>query len=180
MADEQEAARRLVALRMVQVLPGFGTWASSIRDFETPYGRVGLRQLSILYLMRYAPTSGVDLTPRALSQTFGIQPSVITRSLARLEEQGFIERVRDSVDRRLARLSITEKGCDVSVYVEELFVREMLQSIANIGDDHIDELSGWIETLDQIRENLMSRKIEESGVRSQESGVRDRSVFSNS
>jgi len=159
MGDEQEAARRLVALRMVQVLPGFGTWASSIRDFETPFGRVGLRQLSILYRMRYAPASGVDLTPRALSQAFDIQPSVITRSLARLEEHGFIERVKDPADRRIARLSITEKGREVSIYVEELFIREMLKSIAIIGDDQIGELSGWIETLAKIRDDLISRKI---------------------
>lgn len=159
MGDEQEAARRIVALRMVQVLPGFGTWASSIRDFETPFGRVGLRQLSILYLMRYAPASGVDLTPRALSQTFDIQPSVITRSLARLEEHGFIERIKDPVDRRVARLSITEKGCEVSIYVEELFVREMLKSIEIIGDDRIGELSAWIETLSQIRDDLKSRRM---------------------
>ena len=143
---------------MVQVLPGFGSWASSIRDFETPYGRVGLRQLSILYIMRYPSKPDVEPTPRYLANAFDIQPSVITRSLARLEEQGFIERVKDTSDRRVARLSITEKGRDVSIFVERLFVNEMLKSIAFLNDDRMEELSGWIETLAEVRDDLNTRK----------------------
>lgn len=159
MVTNDETARQHLALRMVQVLPSFGSWASSIRDFETPYGRIGLRQLSILYIMRYPSDPNAEPTPRFLSQAFGVQPSVITRSLARLEEHGFIERVKDTTDRRVARLSITEKGKDVSIYVEELFVREMLKSIAGLDDARVAELTGWIETLSEIRNDLNSRKM---------------------
>lgn len=155
---EQDRERRDLALQMVQVLPGFGSWASSIRNFETPFGRIGLRQLSILYIMRYPGAFHADPTPRYLAQTFDVQPSVITRALARLEEHGFIEREQDTVDRRVARLSITEKGREVSSYVEDLFVREMMKSTAVLTADEVDELSGWMTVLAGIRDDLHSRK----------------------
>jgi DNA-binding MarR family transcriptional regulator len=155
---ELNAEHQLLALRMVQVLPGFGAWASSIRNFETPFGRIGLRQLSILYIMRYPSMSGENPTPSDLAQKFDVQPSVITRCLARLEQQAFMARVQDSHDRRIARLSITEKGREVSVWVEELFVSEMRRSTAFLGPDQVTELSRWIEVLSDIRDDLMTRK----------------------
>jgi DNA-binding MarR family transcriptional regulator len=156
MIDDQE--RRTLALQMVQILPSFGNWASSIRNFETPFGRIGLRQLSILYIMRYPGTFHADPTPRYLAQAFEVQPSVITRALARLEEHGFIDRVQDPDDRRVARLSITDKGREISVYVEDLFIREMMKSTAFLSSDEVDELTGWMKVLAGVRDDLHSRK----------------------
>ncbi|MEZ4626095.1 MAG: hypothetical protein R2843_15195 [Thermomicrobiales bacterium] len=69
--NEEEALRQQLAIRMLQVLPGFGSWASSIRNFETPFGRVGLRQLSILYIMRY-PHFGAESPASSLAEWFEV------------------------------------------------------------------------------------------------------------
>jgi len=150
--------RQRLALRMVQVLPSFGAWASSIRDFETPLGRIGLRQLSILYVMRYPKAGQERPTPGDLAQAFNVQPSVITRALARLEANGFVERVADASDRRIARLSITEAGREISVYVERLFVDEMATCTAFLSETQVADLAQWIEVLSDIREDLTSHK----------------------
>ena len=154
--NEEEALRQQLAIRMLQVLPGFGSWASSIRNFETPFGRVGLRQLSILYIMRYPQLGAESPTPGDLADWFEVQPSVITRSLARLEANGFIERITDPDDRRIARLSITPKGIEVSEYVESLFVRELRRSTDTFSTAQVQELSHWIEVLRGIREDIGS------------------------
>ena len=154
--NEEEALRQQLAIRMLQVLPGFGSWASSIRNFETPFGRVGLRQLSILYIMRYPQLGAESPTPGDLADWFEVQPSVITRSLARLEANGFIERITDPDDRRIARLSITPKGIEVSEYVENLFVRELRRSTDAFSTTQVKDLSHWIEVLRGIREDIGS------------------------
>lgn len=157
MGDHGEARENL-ALRMVQILPGFGTWASSIRNFETPLGRIGLRQLSILYVMRYPRDPNAEITPRVLANAFDVQPSVITRAVARLEEHGFVVREQDRSDRRVSKLSITDRGREVSIYVENLFVREMMKSTEFVTGDRFNELSRTIDVLSEIRNDLISRK----------------------
>lgn len=141
---------------MVAVLPGFGHWAYSIRDFDTPYGRIGFRQASILYRIRYNPELG--LTPGDLAVYFEVQPSVITRALARLEANGFIARLPDAEDRRRHRLGLTEKGREVSTYVEELYIREMMKSTAFLTDAQAAELRAWMKTLHAIVLDLESRR----------------------
>lgn len=156
--DGHDVEREQLALQMVQILPGFGSWASGIRNFETPLGRIGMRQLSILYVMRYPDPREEDPTPRFLAQKFDVQPSVITRALARLEEHGFITREQDAIDRRVARLAITEKGEEVSRYVEKLFVSEMMKSTESLTCDDVRELTGWMGRLREIVTDLHSRK----------------------
>ncbi len=79
-----EAARRELAGRMVRELPRFGRWAVTIRDYETPYGKVGYRQLATLWLIRFHLIPGDDFTPSRLAEHLEVQPSVVTRLLAKL------------------------------------------------------------------------------------------------
>ena len=76
--------------------------------------------------------------------------------LARLEANGFIERITDPDDRRIARLSITSKGIEVSEYVENLFVRELRRSTDAFSTTQVKDLSHWIEVLRGIREDIGS------------------------
>jgi len=90
--------RAALVLRMVSTLPGYGSWADSFRDFDTPYGNVGYRQLSILWALRYRLIPDDEFSPTRLAAFFRVQPSVATRSLAKLEAVGFISRAVDASD----------------------------------------------------------------------------------
>ena len=62
----------------------------------------------------------------------------------------------DPDDRRIARLSITPKGVEVSEYVENLFVRELRRSTDAFSTTQVKDLSHWIEVLRGIREDIGS------------------------
>ena len=145
-----EAARRTLANLMVRELPRYGRWALAVRDFETPYGKVGFRQLAILWLLRHPVDSSEDVSPTDMAQRLEVRPSVVTRVLARLELGGFIERAVDPGDRRRFQIQITPKGIEVSKHVEELFVQELLAGVADLDDTAIDELTRNVAILSDV------------------------------
>ncbi len=151
-------ARRRLASRMVNTLPAFGEWATAVRDFETPYGRLGYRQAVILYAMRHGLISEGTVSPSLLAEHYGVQPSVITRVLVRLESSGFISRQTDPSDGRAQTIQITELGTTISVYIEELYVGDMLDSMTFVDADQIDELDRTLDTLTRIVSDLQAKR----------------------
>ena len=145
-----------LARQIISVLPQFGAWATAIRDFETPYGKLGFRQLAILWTIRHKRIPDEQLSPTTLAEHQNVRPSVITRALTRLEEGGFIERAIDLSDRRRITLTCTPKGRDVSIYVEELYLREIVDAMGHLTSRQVDDLLRAINTLDEIAEHLLS------------------------
>ena len=150
--------RGQLAARMVQVLPVFGEWAKAVRDFETPYGKLGFRQASILYGMRHGQIGDGAVSPGILADHYGVQPSVITRVLVRLEGGGFITRRIDPSDGRAQTLHITDLGTTISAHIEELFVHEMLDSMAFVDDDQLEDLRASLAILQRIALDLDARR----------------------
>jgi DNA-binding MarR family transcriptional regulator len=56
-------------------------------------------------------------TPVALSRLLGIDSGSVTRTLDRLEREGFVRRDRNSADRRVVNLTLTEAGHNVAQQV---------------------------------------------------------------
>lgn len=156
-----DVERRRLAERMAVVLPRFGHWANGFREVSTPHGRVGYRQFSVLWLLRFDLLPKEELTPTRLADYFDVQPSVMTRCLAKLEAAGLIERRGDPVDRRRVHISITQAGREVSEYVQTVFTRDMVASMAFLDDMRVGELGRYIETLDTIASDLEQRRIPE-------------------
>ena len=132
--DILSARRERLSQRMVLVLPGFGRWASAMRDFETPYGKAGIRQLEVLYVLRHDYLDRSVPTATAIAEFFQIQRSVLTKILAKLEAGGLVTREPDPADGRAWRIEITEKGKRLSDYVERQFFQEMREALGEIGE----------------------------------------------
>lgn len=145
-----EDERRYLAGRMVRELPRFGRWALAVRDFETPFGKVGYRQLAILWALRYNLTPTNDVSPSDFAVHLEVQPSVVTRVLAKLESSGFIERTTDPNDGRRYHIQITQKGPHVSEVVEELFVQELLAGVSFLDDEGIAALTKHVAILSKV------------------------------
>jgi DNA-binding MarR family transcriptional regulator len=153
--DDALAARRgHLAQQMVLVLPGFGRWASEIRDFETPYGRAGQRQLEALYMLRHELLNSSIPPATALADLFQIQRSVVTRVLAKLEGAGYITRQADPRDARTQRITVTERGRLLSDFVEQEYFKEMEAALDGISLDDQACLERAIVLLSDVARRL--------------------------
>jgi len=153
-----EDSRAALAMRMLTSLPKFGAWAKGIREFATPHGKVGFRQVAILWFLRYELPPGEKVSPSRIASYSAVQPSVITRALAKLETAGLIERAIDPEDHRRFQITITEKGMEVSVFVEKLYMDDLLASMAHLDDAQIGELERNVALLDAITDELQERQ----------------------
>ncbi len=142
--------RQLLAQHLVLLLPGFGRWASRIREFETPYGSAGIRQLEVLYVLRHDLISQADSSATEIAHFFQIQRSVVTRILAKLERGGYIERSTDPGDARSQQVTITERGRMLSDYVEHVYFDEMLAALGSVGDGELECLERSLASLEKI------------------------------
>lgn len=144
-----------LAHQLVLTLPSFDRWTSSIWNSETPFGRVGHRQVHVLYCLRYPEfLRGLPPTASSFAELLSVRKSVVTRWLAGLEDGGFIRRVEHEDDRRSQLIEVTEKGYAVSVYIEEVFQREMRGSIDFMPAESMQQLLAVIPLLNQVSVNL--------------------------
>lgn len=153
--DPGASDRAQLASRMVQTLPAFGIWATTIRDFETPYGKVGQRQVEVLYALRYGLVSKGPVSPSLLAEHFHVQPSAITRVLNRLESSGYIERRVDPADGRAQTIHLTERGTAISVAVERILIKQMQDAIAAVPEGDLEGLAEHVDLLGTIAQDLL-------------------------
>ncbi|MGB3330535.1 MAG: MarR family transcriptional regulator [Thermomicrobiales bacterium] len=147
-------ARTRLAEDLVLVLPSFARWVSSIRNADTPFGRVAHRQVEILYLIRKRLLGSDRVLASQLATHMDVQRSVVTRILASLEASGFITRQVDEHDARAHWIEITDTGRAASEYIEDIVVREMLAGIDCLEDAQIREFTDGLATLRRLSDNL--------------------------
>lgn len=153
--DPGATDRAQLAARMVQTLPAFGIWATTIRDFETPYGKVGQRQVEVLYAMRHGLVSKGPVSPSLLAEHFHVQPSAITRVLNRLETSDYIERRVDPADGRAQTIHLTERGMAISIAAERILIGQMQDAIAEVPQAGLEGLAEHVELLGTIAQSLL-------------------------
>jgi DNA-binding MarR family transcriptional regulator len=99
-------AGHIVAIRWQRFVGGYGL---------TPHG------LAVLsYLQR-----GSALTQRELARRCGVAPSTLNHTVDHLARAGWIERRRDTADRRLVHLALTDTGQRQLRQVQEAADREI-------------------------------------------------------
>lgn len=151
-ADDQ---RLKLANELVITLPSFGRWVSSIWNSETPFGRVSHRQVAVLYYLRRSEfMAGLPATPSNFAELLSVRKSVITRVLASLDAGGFISRVSAPDDARSQLIALTERGYALSVYIEDIFLKEMIGSIEFASDDEAVLLMQVVPLLKRISRSL--------------------------
>jgi len=100
----------------------------------------------LFYLAKYESVTLVEL-----SHYLGVEKPTTTRTVHRLQDQGYIEQMTSS-DKREKRMRLTKSGekvyNDIRLSVDQ-FEQKILQGINE------EELTGAIEVLEQIRSNLL-------------------------
>lgn len=151
---------RDLATRMVHTLPGWGLWAIDVRDFQTPFGRIGFRQASILFVLRNQAIDEDDRTPTGIAKHFGVQNSAITRAVDKLEQGGYLIREVAFEDRRRHYLVLTDKGADISDWIERLFTAPLQDALSEMSPAEQAELAEQLEVLHRILRRIRNLPME--------------------
>jgi len=100
------------------------------------YGLTGPQNLVLRTLLKHGPLSSIDLSRRLY-----VTPSNITGIIDRLEKKKFVERVRKEGDRRVALITLTEKGAEVSHTLPDPIENRLIYALADLETEHIQILS---------------------------------------
>ncbi len=73
-----------------------------------PLGTTRVQWITMYYLYKYG-----SLTQNELSEKLDSKPSTVARLIDRMEKEGLVERVKDSKDRRIFNIVLSEKGKDL-------------------------------------------------------------------
>ncbi len=153
-----DSIRRQTATQIITGLPVFGGWVNAISEYDTPHGRAGARQMEVLWAIRHNLIPGSPVTASSITTFLNVQPSVVTRVLAKLEASGFIERVGLARDRRASEIRITEKGIAISRFVEELYYEEVAVALADFSDEEVEQLGVYAARLHEIGVRLLTAR----------------------
>ncbi|MCO6180016.1 MarR family winged helix-turn-helix transcriptional regulator [Ciceribacter sp. RN22] len=93
------------------------------------------------------------LTPGALAQKLGVKAPTMTRTIGRMEAQGFVERRADTLDHRLTKVFLTDGGrasLERIAAAAEACEREALHGLSG------KEVKTLLRLLFTVEENLQS------------------------
>ena len=100
------------------------------------YGLTGPQSLVIRTLDKYGSLSSVDLSRRLY-----VTPSNITGIIDRLGKKELVERIKKAGDRRIALITLTDKGISMSKILPNPIETKLISELANLEPEHIRILS---------------------------------------
>lgn len=118
------------AERVWEILPQLMRAVSTHWRQQNPHIEITLRQLFLLRILREKERAVGELASRFL-----VSMPTLTRILDGLVEKGLVERREDPSDRRMVRLSLTEKGIGLSQEFEERAVKCVQGMIVSLPDE---------------------------------------------
>lgn len=121
--------------------------AREIADILKPFG-VSATQYNVLRILRGAGPAG--LACGEIGERMITQDPDITRLLDRMEKAGWIDRTRDSRDRRVVMTRLTKQGKKLTDELDEPLARVERQRLKQVGEKRLREL---VELLDVLRES---------------------------
>ncbi len=108
-------------------------------------------------ILRVLQLSGPQ-TQRSLAVLLHIEPPAVTKSLTRLEEKGFIDRI-EGTDRRTKKVSLSEEAQHLYPEWAEIIRKHREALLAGFSEERKNELRGLLA---HIRDNAL--KFMETGV----------------
>ncbi|MDK1348629.1 MarR family transcriptional regulator [Streptomyces sp. 378] len=107
-------------------------------------------ELDALVQLRHAQS---PVIARRLAETLGCSRAAVSKTLAKLEKRGFVERRPSPADRRAALVTVTPAGCDA---IDTMFPRQ-LATEAELLDSLGAERERVVEALNLLEKALQQR-----------------------
>jgi DNA-binding MarR family transcriptional regulator len=112
-------------------------WLLSFKRSDTPITPV---QAGMLLVIEGSP----GLTQVALARIMNVEGPTLLQSIDRLEEHGYVRRVRRLMDRRSYALEITESGREVLAVAQAFFAHRDAELMADLSLDERAQLAGLL------------------------------------
>ncbi len=87
------------------------------------------------------------LTAGAIAEQNGVKPPTMTRTIVRMEAQGFVER-RDDEDGRLTTVWLTEKGRQTLQRIQEVKAQVQTLALAGLSEKKKRQLAEYLNVVD--------------------------------
>lgn len=112
-----------------------------------------------------AITESGPLTLSELAQKIYLSPSTVVGIVDRLEREGFVERQRGQVDRRVVFISVTEKGKEFSDKAPSPIQEQLEQRLQKLPTDEQMQIAASLETVAELMgaERINAAPLLESG-----------------
>ena len=91
-----------------------------------------------------------ELTLGELAAAEGVAPPSMTRIAAHLEQAGLLERRPDPLDRRVARVAVSEKGAELLAEARTLRALYLTERLTELGAEEVEVLGQAAELLNRL------------------------------
>ncbi|WP_161988680.1 MarR family winged helix-turn-helix transcriptional regulator [Pedococcus bigeumensis] len=102
-----------------------------------------------LAILKVLATQPGEDRPGDLAGATGVAPSVVSRALTRLEEDGLVVRHRDEADARACHIALTVEGRSQLATISDQYAELLDDALADLSDDDVARLPGLLHTLEQ-------------------------------
>jgi DNA-binding MarR family transcriptional regulator len=89
-----------------------------------------------------------------LTQLEGLNPTMLSRMLTKLDEAGFVERIRDPSDLRSASVRITPEGAAIHDRIRDRRTATVSECVARLPAKHAEALTRALPALEALVDEL--------------------------
>ena len=104
-----------------------------------------------------------NVSSRELAELLDIRPSSLTELLSRLESEGLVARTPDENDRRVSRVSLTEKGREQAEKIKAEHEQRKARASACFTDEEAEQFCALCERLGEHLQALAKEDGEDCG-----------------
>ncbi|WP_377296688.1 MarR family winged helix-turn-helix transcriptional regulator [Rhizobium sp. SGZ-381] len=145
---KDKAARKKDLASLAELAPVLTQAARSLRTtLSQELAQAGLYagQDGVILQLSQAP----GLTPGQLAQQLAVKAPTMTRTIGRMEAQGFVERKADSADGRLIKVYLTPTGQDSVQAIQQALADSSAAALRDFSDKEIRTLIKLLKALDR-------------------------------
>lgn len=117
---------------------------------------IGVGQVPVFMVLVHTPK---PLMQHEIAQCIHVTPATISGTLKRMERDGLVVRTADSCDARISRVSLSEKGRELSQKAFEGFSLSSFDMLEGFSGEELDQLCGFIQRMEaNLTANLESEQ----------------------
>lgn len=123
---------------------------SRIVDRRVSGGGLTRTQLSVLGTVSRCGPLGIG----ALAETEGLNPTMLSRVVGKLEAEGLLERTPDPADRRAARVQVTETGDQLHQRLRGERTQLFVDALSRLPDADVDAVTAALPAIEALAREI--------------------------